>query len=765
MRYRTRLTILFSVISFFCFVIVPLRVFEIQILGHEHYKQMVEERRIRQDPVNAPRGKVLTRDGVVLASEHPAYDLKLHFRVIVDKKDKERERESRLMARLPSLVGLTSNELAGKLEQLRETVIRDRLKEARAHVNAGIRLVGFKYRLAREIELKPTDAARIQEELPEGTFLKQFKKRKWFFFRRNLDEYDLRVDFARLKEERDLPLRLAKALRLDPADLSISLRESREKLDYKILRRSPPRTLIANLPYETMLRVAVNEDELPGVQVASRPIRHFPEKALFAHTVGSLTEPREEQLKEWLRDSDDVWIRRWARSGVKPCSNAFFFRHLHRELAEKGLDAEDLVGRTGVESVFEEFLRGKRGSRLVERDFRNQVQEVLGEAPSAAGHNVVLTIDSRFQRILEEEFDRAAGAAVFMDVRTGEVLAAGSFPTLDPNDLVPPISQETADRLYQNPARPVVNRVLASQYPLGSIFKVLTSVCLLDDHHLSPATQVACHGALFPESPNRFRCWARYGHGNLTIQEALQRSCNVFYYKSAEKAGHRPLIKWAQEFEFGVRPGSELRPFESAGLLPTSDWKRDRMGDSWYPGDTRNLSIGQGFLTVNPLQVVRMLAAIANGGKLLPARFVREVVTEDGDKVDFRERVPVRASRKLPISAATLSVIRKGLTDVVQTRPGTANKAFRGSPLVDQVAGKTSTAQTGRPDGNVGWFAGYYPSEAPEIAFAVVSEGLRREDTEEGDEEHGGDAAAPIVRRVLERYTGQQSESLTAKVE
>jgi len=756
-RYRTRLLIFFGSIGFLCFLVVPVRLLQLQILNRGHYAEMVEDRRIRTDAIDAPRGKIVTSDGIVLACDSPAYDLQILFRAVED--------EAATVTKLASALREPREETAQRLEELRQRMVRNRLEEARRDARAGRRLRGFKYRLAERLRLSSASRRAVEEALPDGLYLRQRTGRTFLFFKRPLDEYDLWIDYAELEDVGGLEARIVKCLPVDRKRLTESVQESRDTLCGKILQRRGPRTLIANLSFGTMARVAMVESETPGVQIACRAVRRYPQGALIGQMLGTVAEPREDQLKKWLRDSENVWIRRWARSGVKPRSNAFFFRGLNEELSLRGLRLDDMVGRSGIECVFDDYLRGERGQRLVERDFRNRVQDVLGEAESRAGHNVVLTIDHRLQRFLHDEFDRDAGAAIFMDVRTGAILAAASFPTFDPNELTPHVSQETADRIFQNPLQPVLNRVLSSHYPLGSIFKILTSICVLEEGTISTGTEIDCRGALFSSHPHRFRCWARYGHGRLAIREAIQRSCNVFFYTCADRAGQGPIAEWAQEFEFGTRPGTELRRFESPGLVPTPEWKRPAIGEPWYRGDTRNLSIGQGYLTVTPLQVVRLIAAVANGGTLPPARLVSKVVTEDGQPVPFENDLAVRSPRKIHVSATTLATVRQGLHDVVNTRAGTAHKAFGDSVLPYLVAGKTSTAQTGRPDGNAGWFAGYFPASKPRIAFAVVAEGLHRSSPEDEEEEHGGDVAAPIVRRVLERYETEKSAPLTAAKE
>jgi penicillin-binding protein 2 len=754
-QYKTRLYIFFGTISVFCFGLVPLRLFELQVISKGYYDELVKERCVRQDQVDAPRGKILARDGTVLTTDSATYDLKIHLRKIKD--------EAELIARLSRMAAIPEFQIAYELEALRQSVIADRVKEARKEKASGQRLTGWKYKIAEHVPLVSSARAGIEEDLPAGVTLFKEEKRKWFFFKEEVDEYSVRVNFLELtgpandphqlviSSNGEVPVHLGGLLNLGSEALSEKLDESRAALHVKILRRAEPRVLIPNLSYETMIRVASSVHEVPGASIGTRSVRRYPEKQILGQLLGTTGKPNEAQLKEWLKDSEDIWIRRWANSGVRPSSNAFFFVRLNRELAKIGLTQEDMVGKSGIESVFEDYLRGRRGRRWVERDFRNRIQEVLDHDESHAGHNLVLTIEPRLQKILEEEFDREAGAAIFMDVRNGEILATGSFPNFDPNDLVSPVSQETVERLYRSKSQPTINRAFSSHYPLGSIFKILSSICMLEEGIIQPHSLINCQGALFPNNRNRFRCWARWGHQQIDVQQALQQSCNVFYFTCADRAGLNPILKWARHFEFGARPSTEIRAFESRGILPDPDWKQRRLNEPWYKGDTRNLSIGQGFLTVSPLQVVRMMAAVANGGLLHRPRLVKEIIDEDFQQVKFNER-DTSNGRRIAMSATTLDAVRKGLFDVVNTKQGTASKAFKDSPLPFHLAGKTSTAQSGRPDGNIGWFAGYYPAEEPRIAFTVVCEGLQRAENPGDPEEHGGDVAAPIVRRILERF-------------
>ncbi|MFO7897911.1 MAG: penicillin-binding transpeptidase domain-containing protein, partial [Planctomycetota bacterium] len=387
---------------------------------------------------------------------------------------------------------------------------------------------------------------------------------------------------------------------------------------------------------------------------------------------------------------------------------------------------------------FDELLRGRFGVECIERDHMNRRQRELATAPATPGRDLVLTIDSRLQKIVEDQMAhalyrdgrRAVGAAVFMDVRNGHVLAVASSPAYDPacfRDV------HAYRRVVQDPDRPLFNRALRGRLPLGSVFKVVTALAALE-HGTVPAG-VDCTG--------RVRCGRRYfrchrAHGHVDLREGIQRSCNSFFYITARKTGDRALIEMARRLGFGRKTGLRF-PDEASGNVPVRA----------PGGQLLNLAIGQGELVVTPLQVARMMAAVANGGTLVPPRLVRELrpfQSDGGGEPPADPRPPV----DLDLSDASLAAVGDGLYRVVNEPGGTGRRAFAHWSRPFQVCGKTSTAQrTVRRDGevtadNVGWFAGYAPHKTPRVAFAVAVERL-------SGGQSGGRTAGPIARDILER--------------
>ncbi|MCA9053428.1 MAG: hypothetical protein KDA75_06305, partial [Planctomycetaceae bacterium] len=335
-------------------------------------------------------------------------------------------------------------------------------------------------------------------------------------------------------------------------------------------------------------------------------------------------------------------------------------------------------------------------------------------------------------------------------------LAAASAPRYDAGLLVS-ASQEEWNAIAADPRRPFFPRVTQGTLPPGSVFKLLTAVAGLEAGVIDPDEPFDCQGYL--QQPDRDRCAIfrhfGVGHGRVTLDRALAESCNVYFYQVAQQLGPDPLVTWGQRFGFGLPSGCDL-PGERGGNLP-SPRERQPAGDRWYPGTTRQLAIGQASLTVTPLQVARMVAAIANDGWLVPPHFVRRVqelseeatsATSPIQLVSFSAAEPstdLRPLRVPGLTSGTLPLVRRGMEQAVEHPRGTGREAaVRGV----RIAGKTGTAEIGggRPDH--AWFAGYAPAESPRIAFVVV--------LEQGGS--GGQAAAPIAREFvrvwIDRYLG-----------
>lgn len=390
----------------------------------------------------------------------------------------------------------------------------------------------------------------------------------------------------------------------------------------------------------------------------------------------------------------------------------------------------ETVGRSGLEKRFDEMLAGTPGGRLLRVDVSGYRHEELAMREPEAGSDLLLAIDVKAQRAAEEALQGVEGAVVVLDPRNGDVLALASAPTYDPNVFVPHLPEEAWDRLRYDPGKPLVNRAVAGTYAPGSVFKPAVAFAALENGRIHAETRFTCPG-YFELGNARFACWYKYGHGVQTVRDALRNSCNVFFYETGLATGREMIAHMASALGFGEVTGIDL-DYEASGRIPIG-----RQDQGWYSGDTCNFSIGQGPVTVTPLQIAVMAATIANGGSVPWPRLVLGVRSPDREGFD---PVPPRMSNQMNWSPRSLALVQGGMRDVVMHRGGTGRLAR--VPGLD-AAGKTGTAEYG-PKGNDkkrAWMIAYAPTTNPRYALAIV--------VDEG--QGGGVDAAPRVQFLLSR--------------
>jgi len=447
-------------------------------------------------------------------------------------------------------------------------------------------------------------------------------------------------------------------------------------------------------------KVEARREWFPSVEVEQTALRDYPDGPAVAHAVGYVGEVNESQLAK---------------------------------IADGSIQQGDIVGKTGVEREYDETLRGRRGWKL---QTVNSLGRPFGTSQPGRdpedGSPLRLTIDKRLQRKLVEALADEVGSGIFMNPKTGEVLALASTPGYDPNVFTAPVSRTTWTALISDPRHPLTDRAISSFYAPGSTFKVLMTVVGLETGAITPTSTVSCAGSVMIYN-RPFLCWKKGGHGVVDVHRALVQSCNVFYYLLGRKVGIDAITKYAKMFGIGEMSGIDI-PGESRGNPPSAEWKERVRHEPWYPGDTISVAIGQGLLSVTPVQMATMISAVANGGTLVRPHLARDA------------KAP---TVKIPVAAGTLSLIRDALADVVEE--GTGTRAQLG-PI--HVAGKTGTAQVFKKSAGIdadklakeerdhAWFIGYAPAEDPEIAFAIV--------IEHGG--HGGTTAAPVAKQVLEVF-------------
>ncbi len=376
----------------------------------------------------------------------------------------------------------------------------------------------------------------------------------------------------------------------------------------------------------------------------------------------------------------------------------------------------DLIGKSGIERSYENILRGTPGQEAIEVDARGRRVRTLDEHAAVKGEDIHLTIDMGAQKLAVELLKDYKGALLAMDVKTGAVVALASSPVYDNNPLTWGVSGREWNSIVNNPDHPMIDRAIAGVYPPASTFKAFMSIAALEENVITQSSAFSCRGGLRLSS-HTFKCWKHSGHGSLNVIGALQHSCDVFYYQLGLKTGIESLIKWGRIFHLGEPTGIDL-PGESSGNIAGPDWKMRRFKSGWFNGDTVNYSIGQGYVLMTPIQIARVYATIANGGKMVTPHLNAAAYKEPED---------------LNLNPEKLAIVQKGLEYVVSR--GTGSRAGR---FGIRIAGKTGTAQNSHGDDHA-LFAGYAPVDNPRyVAVAVVEAG-----------KHGSSVSAPLVGKLL----------------
>lgn len=419
-----------------------------------------------------------------------------------------------------------------------------------------------------------------------------------------------------------------------------------------------------------------------------------------------------------------------------------------RPIENKDLIFPELEGREGIEQVFNNQLKGHSGSLFVTYDQEGKKSSERMSQKPIPGDNVITTIDQNLQRLCEKVLreNSKKGALVFIDPNTGEILAMASNPGYNLNDFVPTVDPKIYEKLSKDPDVPLLPRSFRSAYPPGSTFKVVVGTAALQSGIISPTDTFHCPPT-FDVGNFTFHNWKKVDVGRLNFVQALTQSCNTWFYQCGLKIGSETMIDWAKQFGLGRRTGIPLK-WEAKGNIPDDDYMKRVHHRKILPGDTANMSIGQGDILITPLQMAQFMGIIAADGKFHQTRLVQQIQTPD-NKVTTA--YPDRIRSDLHLSPETLENLRKGMIAVTEDAQGTAHRAqVKGI----HVAGKSGTAQWG-PTNNqryAAWFAGYAPADHPKYAFAALYEG------EPGQSVHGGSYAAPLIGKVLKELYGNNDE-------
>jgi penicillin-binding protein 2 len=669
-------------------LVVFVRAAQLEITSGDTFREQAAKPLVRQRIVPGVRGRILARDGAVLACDRRASALAVHYRYLEQPcnrtwlrfaarsrlKPQERrlpgrvaEEESRLLtertelaARLANLCGLSAEQWERRARQ-----IQSRVERIAASANR------------RQEAARPAESS--SPEPQEG----------------------LSADSLRLR----LLSALKSTMHETPGRITVA-----EELDYHVMADEIPLALIAE--------IEGNPGQYPGVKVLQRWRRDYPAGTLAAHVLGHLGPPES--------PSD-------ASPGNGP----------------------PLVGRMGLERQHELLLCGHNGVEVELTDHGGRILESYRERQPVVGRDLLLTIDSRLEQAAETLLDQAlerreagpvgtqatgGGAVVILDVQTGALLAAASAPRFDPRWFARGAPELNA--ALHDPARPLFDRVASMAIAPGSVFKVATSVALLESG-LDPQASHLCRGYL--DSPDRWRCALyrrqREGHGQVALRDALAQSCNVYFFHHAREIGPEALVDWAHRLGFGQPTGVDL-PGEAAGIVPGPEDIQRLEKHAWRTADTLEMSVGQGSLTVTPLQVARLMAAVANGGRLVTPHVVMGLGLTEAAGGDSAGDDPIRVPPPQPVpglSTSTLAAIAEGLEATVSDPHGTAYATLYQEAL--PVAAKTGTAQIGGGRPEHAWLAGYAPADRPRVAFVVVLEQAG----------NAGPAVGPVAKRLLEQ--------------
>lgn len=484
--------------------------------------------------------------------------------------------------------------------------------------------------------------------------------------------------------------------------------EERIKKDLKRNRSFVPIKIRDNLSWEEVSRIQLNAPDLPGIVIDEGLTRYYPFGAGMAHILGYVSSVSDKDVK------DDPLLE---VPGFK-------------------------IGKSGIEKYLEKALRGESGNLKLEVNAYGRIMKEIERVDGIPGKDVQLTIDSRLQQKAFELFGEESGAAVLLDVHTGEILAFVSAPSFDPNMMTQGLSTEDWNALLHNERNPLTDKAISGQYSPGSTFKMIVALAALEAGVIKPETRTYCAGKMFLGN-HAFHCWKKEGHGHLNVVEALQHSCDIFFYETAQKLGIEKIADMARRFGLGSKINIGLEN-EKAGLIPDKEWKLRRFSEPWQQGESLISGIGQGYILTTPLQLATMTARLVNGGYEIKPTFLK---VSDGEKSKIK---------KIDVSPANLELIKEGMYAVVNKPGGTAWRSqfdYHGQ----RMGGKTGTTQVRRitmkerregikKESELPWrlrnhalFVGYAPHDNPKYAVAVLVE-------------HGGggsSVAAPLAGKIL----------------
>lgn len=665
---------IFTWIAVGVFLFLSIGLFTLQIIYGAEYEKLAQENRIRIVPVTAPRGVFKDRNGNELVNNKPSYTVSY---MNVNSTAEEQDQVFKALCEILEIPEATSVEGERHTVDEKGEIVLEKLPL---------------YDTNRDGTVDESDVKVVYEETRESV---------------GIIKFDASSGKLTLDAPKDTPVLV-----------SYSYHTLKNKIRDMGYKKYMPVRLKTNVDMETVAKI--EERRLPGVYIEVEPIRNYIYGSLAAHVFGYVGEINQEELKA---------------------------------LKDKGYRPGDLVGKTGLEKVLEQYLKGEDGGRQVEVTATGKPIRTLGEKAATPGATVNLTLDLRLQQVAEKALEEQLiklqtdkrhpypnakrGAVVVLNVKTGEVLAMASYPSYDPNMFARGITQKEWESLANNPLRPMVNIAISEVYPPGSVFKMVTATAALEEKVTNEDEKILDRGVYWTIAPKKD--WKVGGHGSVDIVKALGVSCNIYFYEMGRRLGIDNIEKYARMYGLGELTGIEL-PGEKAGNVASREYKQkvfSKASDKiWYPAETLDAAIGQGYHQYTPLQIVTYVSAIANEGYWMKPHLVKSIVDAEGNVI--YEKKPEKGG-EVPASKETFDIIKRGMRAVVSPG-GTAYSAFADFPI--PIGGKTGTAQWDVKKTPHGWFVCFAPYDDPEVAVVVFIE-------QAGS---GGTTGGPVARAVLSAY-------------
>ena len=466
--------------------------------------------------------------------------------------------------------------------------------------------------------------------------------RNGFVIVKNRPSFDLSIILEDAKPYKKTIKKLSKYTGLSKKSLlSIIKKKLRRRKAYdKILLKK-------DIDAKLLAVIKSNKLELPGIEINIKPIRFYIDPRLASHIIG------------------------------------YVGNVSYKEFKKLEFDRNDIIGKTGLEKKNDKLLRGKKGYIEVEVDARGRVIKEGNIFKSESGFDMALTIDKNLQKKMDELMYEQTGAMIAMNPQNGEILAIGSYPNFNLNEISHSLSNKKWQQLINDKQKPMFNKAIRGLYPPASVYKIVVAIAAIEEKIINDDFLVFCGGAK-KYGNRRFRCWAKKGHGIINLNDAIIHSCDIFFYELGTKLGIKKIAKYAKLLGFGEVTGIDING-EAKGLVPTKIWKKKKEHISWYLGDTISAAIGQGYNLATPIQLTVLISALANGGKIVKPIIVKSI-KDNNNKVIFENKTEIK---ELNLKPKTIEILRKSLFGVVNNIGGTAYN-YR---LPYDISGKTGTAQ------------------------------------------------------------------------